>query len=609
MSQFTGMGAHYTPQRTAFRVFSPTAERVTLVLADEPFGRRGLREHACEPMGQGIHQATVEGNLAGRHYAYKLAGPGFDPRREIVDIYAVCSQNRASRSLIVDLADTDPPGFREHRYERLASPTDAIIYEMHVRDFTIASDSGANHRGKYLGLTEHGTHVPGHPTVRTGLDHLVELGITHVQLMPVQDFDNDETSPEYNWGYMPVCLNSPDGWFATRVDGPARITELKAAIQALHEAGIGVILDVVYNHTAPRAGFEHLAPGYYFRKDKRGRFCNGSGCGNEFASQRIMARRFILDSVRFWATEYRVDGFRFDMMALIDIHTMKLVREELSRIDPRILVYGEPWPAGKTPLRLKSDKHRTAGTGIGAFNDAFRDAIKGERDGGAAGFIQTGDRADGVRAGLTGVAKPWPPSPTDSVNFFECHDNLTTWDKLRQTNPRTPAAIREQMARLAALILLASQGPLLLHAGQEFGRSKRGYANSYNRPDAVNRINWSRKRAHAGLYAYYRNLIALRKAHPALRFADPRQIEARVSFPESPSERCIVYRVDGRRLQGEPARCLLVLLNGESTDTTFRLPRGSWRIHTDANRADLAPFATVNSEVTLPGHSGMLVTR
>lgn len=609
MSLSTRMGTHYTREGTTFRVFAPTAERVTLLLANEASGPSGLREYACLSIGRGIHQAIVEGNLAGRYYAYKLAGRGFDSRREIVDVYAICTQNRASRSLIVDPAATDPPGFREHRYERPASATDAIIYEMHVRDFTIAADSGVNHRGQYLGLTERGTHVPGHPTLRTGLDHLVELGVTHVQLMPVQDFDNDEASRDYNWGYMPVCLNSPDGWYATRVSGPARITELKSAIQALHQAGIGVILDVVYNHTAPRASFEQLAPGYYFRKDQRGRFRNGSGCGNEFASQRPMARQFILDSVRFWAEEYRVDGFRFDMMALIDIHTMKLVREELSRIDPRILVYGEPWPAGKTVLRLKSDKRRTAGTGIGAFNDGFRDAIKGDRDDGPAGFIQTGDRTDGVRAGLAGIAEPWPTSPADSVNYFECHDNLTAWDKLRQTHPHTPVDIRERMSRLAALILLTSQGTILLHAGQEFGRSKRGCSNSYDQPDAINRINWSRKRTHAGLCAYYRGLIALRKAHPALRLADRRQVEARVSFPQPPTNRCIAYRVNGRRLHDEPAKRLLVLLNGESTATTFRLPHGSWQIHADADEAALAALRTAEGEVVLPAHSGMLLIR
>jgi pullulanase len=313
--------------------------------------------------------------------------------------------------------------------------------------------------------------------------------------------------------------------------------------------------------------------------------------------------------VGFWATEYRVDGFRFDVMALIDIETMKLVRKELSRIDPRIIVYGEPWTAGKTPLKRRSDKRRTAGTGIGAFNDTFRDAIKGDYNGGAPGFIQTGDRADDVRAGLSGVTRPWPCAPVDAVNYIECHDNLTAWDKLRQTNPHTPVAVREQMSRLAALILLTSQGTLLIHAGQEFCRSKRGCNNSYDRPDAINRINWALKRNHADLCAYYRGLIALRKAHPALRLTDPRQVRTRVSFPAPPADRCIVYRINGRRLQGEPARWLLVLLNGESSDTKFTLPRGRWRIHADASSASLAPLGEVEKQLMLPPHSGMLLAR
>lgn len=604
------MGAAYAKERTGFRVFAPTADHVTLVVADEPSGSRGLREYACKAIGRGIHEAIVEGDLAGKFYAYKLTGRGFDRTKEIVDVYAVCSQNRASRALIVDLPATDPPGFRDHRFERPASPVDAIVYEMHVRDFTIAASSGIRRRGKYLGLAERGTHLPGHPSIRTGLAHLVEMGVTHVQLMPVQDFDNDETAQDkYNWGYMPVCLNSPDGWYATQVNGAARITELKSAIQTLHEAGIGVILDVVYNHTSPRASFESLAPGYYFRKDLRGRFCNGSGCGNEFASQRSMARQFILDSVRFWATEYRVDGFRFDVMALIDIETMKLVRKELNRIDPRIIVYGEPWAAGKTPLKRRSDKRRTSGSGIGAFNDTFRDAIKGDVNGGAPGFIQIGDRVDDIRAGLSGITKPWPNSPTDAVNYIECHDNLTAWDKLRQTNPHTPVAVREQMCRLAALILLTSQGTILIHAGQEFCRSKRGCNNSYDQPDSVNRVEWLLKREHAGLCDYYRGLIALRKAHPALRLADARQVEARVSFPTPPAERCIVYRINCRRLHGEPARWLMVLLNSESHEVEFPLPRGRWQIHVDADTAGVASLGKIEKQLMLPPHSGVLLAR
>ena len=604
------LGASYHKDRTEFRVFAPTAQGVMVVVADEPAGPHGLVEHHCAPIGHGIHEAIVAGDLEGKYYAYKLRGHGFHPKREIVDIYAVCAQNRYSRSLIVDLAGTDPPGFREHRFERRGGLVEAVIYELHVRDFTIAACSGVRHRGKYLGLAQQGTHLVGNPSVATGLSHLVELGVTHVQLLPVQDFDNDETSDaKYDWGYMPVCLNSPDGWYATQVPGPTRITELKAAIQALHEAGIGVVLDGVYNHTSPRAGFEQLAPGYYFRKDRRGRFCNGSGCGNEFASERPMARKFIIDSVRFWVNEYRVDGFRFDVMALIDIETMKLVRRELDGIDPGILLYGEPWTAGKTPLKNTCDKLRTAGTGIGAFNDGFRDAIKGDRNGGPPGFIQTGSRADGVRAGLASVGEDWPTSPGDAVNYFECHDNLTAWDKLRQTSPHAPVAIRERMSRLAALILLASQGAVFLHAGQEFGRTKRGHCNTYNLPDAINRIDWSLKRRRAGLYAYYRHLIALRKDHPAFRLTERPQVEARISFPRSPSERCIVYRINGRRLRGEAARWLLVLLNGEPVEMTFPLPRGRWSIHADAERASTAPLGHVEGRVTLPGHTGMLLMR
>ena len=423
----TPLGAVYTPEATVFRLFAPSARQVALVLADHtdrPAHGPRVAHGLSAPRHLGTHRppATWRANTT----PTSSAGVGLDAGREVVDPYAVCAQNRYTRALIVDLGRTDPPGFRSEPFRRRGRATDAIVYEMHVRDFSIAADSGIRHKGRYLGLTETGCHLSRHPTIRTGLDHLVELGVTHVQLMPVQDFDNDEADEtRYRWGYMPVHFNTPDGWYAGKWQGPARITELKRAIQAFHRAGIGVVLDVVYNHTAPLAGFENIVPRYYYRRDRRGRYANGSGCGNEFRSESPMARRFIIDSLKYWVTEYRVDGFRFDMMALIDLDTLKAIRAELTALDPDLLLYGEPWSAGKTPLRRLSDKRHLRGTGIGAFNDEFRDAIKGERDGGGPGFIQTGERIDALKRGLAGLGKTWPSQPAESVNYFECHDNLT----------------------------------------------------------------------------------------------------------------------------------------------------------------------------------------
>ncbi|HOW70009.1 MAG TPA: type I pullulanase [Phycisphaerae bacterium] len=606
---YAQLGAAYSPAATTFRLFAPTARQVKLVVANAPQSDQQLGEHDMAADHHGLWETRIMGDLAGRYYAYKLSGPGLDPRREVTDLYAVCAQTGQTRAMIIDLVKTDPPGFRDHLYHRPSPPANVVIWEVHVRDFSIAASSGAAHPGKYLAFTELGIHLLGHPEVSTGIDHLRELGVTHVQLLPVQAFDkrNIQDANTYNWGYMPVHFNSPDAWFASSSDGPACVTELKAAIHALHQAGIGVILDVVYNHTSPLAAFEAHVPGYYYRLDGRGRFGNGSGCGNEFQTENPMARKFILDSLKFWVREYQVDGFRFDMMGLIDFETMRTIRDELCKIDPGILIHGEPWTAARTRLRNQSDKTRMPGTGIAAFNDEFRDAIKGDREGIVPGFVQTGVYAARIRRGLAGVAEHWPASPLDTLNYFECHDNLTAWDKLLVSTPGASVATRERMMRFAALILLCSQGRILLHAGQEFCRTKQGCTNSYNKPDSINQLDWTAKLNHRSVFGYLKGLIAFRKNHPALRLADAAEVRKRVSFPESPSVRSVVCRINGRELPGEPADSILVLLNGAGMDTTFKLPTGPWSLFADANLAGMWPLRHITDRILLPGHSGALL--
>ncbi|MBI4579665.1 MAG: type I pullulanase, partial [Planctomycetes bacterium] len=604
------MGAGYSVGHTTFHVFAPTARRAWVVTADAPEGDAGRRETQMNRGGKGLWKAAIAGDRAGQYYSYRLEGVGLDDKAEITDIYATCTQNRTVRSLIVDPVKTDPPGFREQSFTFNGSPTDAVIYEMHVRDFTIAGNSGVEHKGKYLGLTEAGTHLPGHPDVRTGLDHLVELGVTHVQLMPIQDFDNDESqSDTYNWGYMPVSFNSPDGWYATSVSGPSRIVEFKRAVKALHDRGLGVVMDVVYNHAADRASFERLVPGYYFRQRSDGSFHNGSGCGNEFMSERPMARKFILDSLNYWVREYRIDGFRFDLMGLIDLQTLKRIKAELSAIRPGILIYGEPWTGGATPLNPITGHPQVRGTGLGAFNDHFRDAIKGDRDGGLPGFVQTGDRIHGIRLGLEGAIHDWSADPLESVNYFEAHDNLTAWDKMLQSLPNAPEADRRKAIRFASLILLTSQGTIFLHAGQEFCRTKQGHNNSYNLPDAINQLDWSDKLRHADVYAYVRGLIAIRKAHPVLRLSRRADIEARSYFLDAPNNHSLMWRLKGEGLPGESAREFLVLLNGSAQAGGFVLPAKGWRILADADRAGTTAIGQIDEAVEVPARSGMLLMR
>ncbi|MFH0983224.1 MAG: type I pullulanase [Planctomycetota bacterium] len=602
------MGATYTPTATTFRLFSPMADAVDVLISDLPTGGQDNTVHSMTRNEHGLWSATTAGDLTGRYYAYKLRGPGLDPKREVTDVSATCAQGLDGRALIANLDATEPPGFNPAAYVKLDSPVDAIIWEVHVRDFSIAPNSGIAHQGQYLGLTETGSHLPDNPEIKTGLEHLVELGVTHVHLLPVQDFENNESENVYNWGYVTVFFNTPEGWFATTPDGDARIREFKRTVQTLHHRGLGVVMDVVYNHTSSRATFELTAPGYCFRMKPDGSLWNGSGCGNEVASEHPMVRKFIIDSLVFWATEYGIDGFRFDLMGLIDLETMLAIRDRLRQINPSVLLYGEPWTGGPSGLSRITDHSVIRGTGLAAFNDHFRDAIKGDRDGGAPGFIQTGDRIDGVMKGTQGAIHDWALHPTGVINYCEAHDNLTTWDKIVQSAPDAPDEIKKRMQCFAGLLVLTAQGIPFLHAGQEFCRSKGGNHNSYNAPDRVNQIDWSLKKTSREVFNYYKGLITLRKAHPLFRLRTREEVEQRFQFLRSaPTSRCVVYRLDGRQLEGEGWNTVLVLLNGESTDQTFSLPPGAWKVVVDADRAGPAPLYETAEKVSVVAHSGAVL--
>jgi len=598
------LGATTSPQGTLFSVFAPDAESVEVVIAKAATGRVSSA-HPMTKNRRGVWSVTVENDLRGRFYAYRLHGPGLDPRREVVDPYAVGAQYPGPRAMIANLADTDPPGFDASAHVTTPSIADAVIYEMSVRDFTIAADSGVKNKGRYLGLSETGTHLPGDSTVRTGLDHLVELGVTHVQLLPVQCFEDDG---KYNWGYMTVFFNTPEARYATTPDGDVRIREFKQMVEAFHACGIGVVLDVVYNHASEHATFDRIAPGYYFRTKPGGALWNGSGCGNEMRTEHPMCRKFILDSLKYWVAEYGIDGFRFDLMGLMDFGTLEAIRDELHSVHPSILLYGEPWTSGPAGLRTITDKNVVRGSGIAAFNDHFRDAIKGSTNGQDPGFVQAGDHADGVRAGIRGAVQDWAADPTDVVNYCACHDNLTMHDKVTLSAPAASDRDRARMHRLAALILMTSQGAVLLHSGDEFCRSKKGHHNSYNLGDEVNRVEWSLKKTHQDVYEYHRGLIALRRAHPVFRLPTREEVERRVHLMNDvPSPRCIAFALDGRELVGEAFSTTLVLLNADSTERKFPLGPGRWLVAADADRASHLALAVASGSVALPPHSGMIL--
>jgi pullulanase len=565
------LGATWMRDATTFRVFAPTAQKAGVVLYDGAEGNAGRA-------AKGVWEATVPGDLRGRCYVYSFDGSELDPRDEVLDVYATNAVASSTRGRITDLASTNPPAWEKLRHgPALESPVDMVVYEMHVRDFTVAENSGAVNKGLYAGFAEGGTHLPGDPAVATGIDHLVEMGVTHVQLLPVQDFSNNESVRPYNWGYITSAFNSPEGIYAGNLDDDSRIRELKQLIAALHARGIGVILDVVYNHTGEAASFNTTVPGYYFRHTPDGEFSNGSGCGNEFRTEAPMARKFFIESLKFWVREYGVDGFRFDLMALLDRESMLIAERELRGLKPDIVLYGEPWMAAWSPLQTPTDKHGIRGTGIGAFNDSFRNGIKGSPDAERPGWIQCGwDEAD-VQQGITGTWRDWGNSPAQSVNYLTCHDNLVLYDKLQRSMPGASEAQILAAMRLGYLILFTSQGVPFIHGGEEFARTKGGCHNSYEAPDSINQVDWSLKKKNRALCDYVRQLIALRKAHPLFRLRTKEEVAKRLQFLNGGHHRRIIFTIDGAGLPGEEWPRALVALNTDDKPAEFELPKGRWQ--------------------------------
>jgi pullulanase len=610
------MGTMVSGGKTTLRVFAPTASRVVVLLYEQPEGGtpRAVEMASAE---KGLWEIVLPEDLRGLYYTLKVDGddPRFHPDKEIIEPYSRCNTAHDGRELI--LTDETPvaerPGF---------GIDEAIIYELHIRDFTIDENSGIQHRGKYLGFTEEGTVMRGHPEVKTGLDHLVELGVNTVQIMPIQDFENDETSQKYNWGYMPVHFNSPDGWYATQVYGPARVVEFKKLVDALHRRGIRVVMDVVYNHTAETSpskvfSFNGLAPGYYYRLKEDGSYWNGSGTGNEFRSEAPMGRKFILDSVEYWVREYQVDGFRFDLMGLIDLETMEQIVQRLRAIDPHLLIYGEPWTGGQTPI-TPTVKGMQRGKGFAVFGDHFRDALKGGVFDLNPGYVQTGINIDRIKKGIQGSINDFTASPLEAINYVACHDNHTFWDRLLlTTRNRTDVddIDRIRMDKLGAALVLTSQGLPFLHSGQEMLRTKGGDGNSYNKPDAVNMIRWQWKVDHRDVFEYYRGLIALRKAHPIFRMRTRQEVIENLKFfddhlglPVPP--RCVAYLLT-RGTTNDGWEKVVLLFNPNENEEQFTLPAGRWIVVVDEDEAGSEPVRTgpgrMEKKARVPGRSAMVM--
>lgn len=595
------LGVRYTPAKTILKVWSPPAEAMQLRLYTQATGGEPSREIDCKKSSSGVWTAELKGDQKGLYYTFRAKING-KWNGEYPDPYARAVGTNGLRGQIIDLRETDPPGWAQDRSPALKSPTDAVIYELHVRDLSIHPNSGIRNKGKFIGLTETGT--VNSLGQKTGLDHMAELGVTHVHLLPVFDFQTvDESKPEvpqFNWGYDPQNFNVPEGSYSTDpADGRTRIREFKQMVQALHRKGIRVIMDVVYNHTSRThdSGFDQLVPGYYYRQwEKDKSYSNGSGCGNETASDRAMVRKFIVESVVYWVKEYHVDGFRFDLMALHDRETMKQVSAAVHAIDPSILVYGEGWTAGDSPLPVKyralKDSVSTI-PGIAVFSDDIRDAVKGsvfdEHSTGFASGSKT--TAETVRFGIAGAIDhpqidfsktnyskaPYAADPLQAINYVACHDNHTLYDKLKVSRPDASEEDRIRMHTLANTIVFTSQGIPFLHAGEEMMRTKGGEHNSYNKPDSVNRIDWEWKHSNRELYDYYRKLIALRQAHPAFRMPSADGVKTHLVFLTIDDPQLIAFQLNDHA-NGDPWEQITVFFNGSAEAKSFPLPHGEWKV-------------------------------
>ena len=538
------LGCTYNSDKTEFRVWSPDATDVRVQLfktgSDEEQGAQKLESYGLKlDSHTGIWSVVVFGDLKNLYYTYLVTVNG--QTRETQDVYSKAVGVNGRRSMVCDMESTNPEGWEADRHVFVKRSTDAIIWEVHVGDFSGDASSGVSeaHRGKYLAFTEEGTTLNGEGKFTTCLDYIKELGVTHVHLNPIYDFDSvDEAHPEkgeYNWGYDPSNYNVPEGSYSTNpFDGNCRIREFKQMVQALHNAGIGVIMDVVYNHTSSTDScFNRTVPDYYYRKYD-GRFLNSSGCGNVFASEKKMAREFIINSILYWANEYHIDGFRFDLMGCIDTTTMNMIRLALDEIDSRFLMYGEPWTAdlGENGISFEDASVKEnafkLSSRIAMFNDSFRNALKGNNDDSSIGYIQGNNHniyyvISGILACSSNTFLKWAKKPCQCVTYNSAHDNLTLWDKLMKSQHRDDYDTTDEhmlaMNKLSAALVLTSQGIPFFLAGEEMARTKHGDHNSYKSPLSINAIDWNRRRTYRNLVDYYKGLIKIRKAYASLREA------------------------------------------------------------------------------------------
>jgi pullulanase len=632
------LGAVWTKDKTTFRLWAPTAGSVVLNLYEKGIGVNSIESIPMAQDIQGTWYAEKAGDLNQVYYTYTVTVDGV--AQETVDPYAKAVGVNGDRGMIIDLDSTDPSGFTEDSKPELINPTDAVIYELHIRDFSVDDSSGMKNKGKYLAFTEIGTTTAS--GTATGVDHLVDLGVTHVHLLPSFDFAsiNEATliNNDFNWGYDPENYNVPEGSYSSDPQkGEVRIIEYKQMVQALHKNGIRVVMDVVYNHTfSTDSNLNKIVPGYYYRMTEDGQFSNASGCGNETASERAMVRKFIVDSVVYWAKEYHIDGFRFDLMGIHDIETMNAVRDALNQIDPTIIVYGEGWTASSSPLpdseRALKENMSDLDSGIAAFSDDLRDGIKGsvfeELE---KGFVTglTG-MEESIKFGIVASTEhsqidytkvnysdtAWAKEPTQTISYASAHDNLALWDKIATSNATDSTENRIKMNLLSGAIVLTSQGIPFFQAGEELLRSKpvdeTGTTfdeNSYQSPDSVNSIKWDTKEANSEVYHYYKGLIAFRKEHSALRMTTTKEVQSNLTFLEELPVNVVGYTIDNSP-NGESAKSICVVFNANNKATPVSIPEGSWNVYVRGSQAGTEIIETIKGgSITIDPISALVLVK
>lgn len=624
---YTGndLGVTWSGTSTTFKVWAPEASAVTLRLYESGTALPAIKTLELSRADSGTWAAVLTGDYKNKYYTFQTEIDG-KLSRECPDIYARAVGVNGSRGMVVNLKGTDPAGWAADKKPAQHNFTDIILYELHLRDISVSPASGIAAKGKFLGLAEAGTrNAVGQST---GLDHLRELGVTHVHLMPAFDFNSvDETLsiPQYNWGYDPQNFNVPEGSYSTNpYDGNIRIREFKQLVQTLHKNGLRVILDVVYNHTSNIEGsnFTQFAPGYFYRHLADGNYSNGTGCGNETASDAPMMRKFMIESVCYWAREYHIDGFRFDLMGVHDIKTMNEISAALHKIDPTIFIYGEGWDAGQTPLPAAQralKKNVAQLNQVAAFSDDIRDGLRGVNPQ-TKGFVsgQPGT-AETIRFGIVaatrnpqvhynGISSPWATEPGQAISYASCHDDNTLFDRLKRANPEATETALIQMDKLTAAIVLTSQGVPFLMAGEEFIRSKRGIENSYNSPDSINEIDWTRKSTYASVFHYYQGLIALRKAHPAFRLPSADMIRKNLEFLPDQDSLTVSYLLKNHA-GGDRWKTILVLLNGNGEARRLTLPRGNWTVVADEDTVKESGLRQVKDTLLVPGTAAYILVQ